>query len=922
MISRNILYELGGIDPLIVARAAPKEKTKKESKNKWLKWGALAACLCLIVCGVMFAMSRTNNDASDFLIENGVLVKYTGSEKNIVIPDRVVAIADYAFQKGGNASDIETVTLGKNVKNVGVMAFDSCTSLKAVYVSEKNDLLKTEGQAVLSGDGKQLIYLNATEGMEAYAVPNGVERIGSLAFVNSGLRELILPESVTVLDSLAVIFNDSLEKVILKGVTDLSARAFYNNVALKAVELPKAMVIGEAAFAGCTSLESIALPSAVEIQKDAFSNCQSLKTLSAPNVVTIGETAFYRCASLTSLTFPKVQSIEDAAFRSCSQLSTLQIQSVQRLGEWVIAETNVSVLILPNVTGGLNEFTFAPSAVELWGAAGSYLERFAKEYGYTFVEMKEFLDLPAGFSPVNDVMYVSVDAVNVRSVPEKGDNLVGVLTKDREVLRVATDGTWSMFLYTNGEYCFISNSCLSKTPSTVTPPATTDQTYGDFSYTEKGDYVIITKYNGSAADILVPSQIGGKPVEEIASNAFALVRATVKSIDAPSVKRISGTDCFLASCHNLVSLKMPALENLPSGALFECVSLSELDLKGLKEIGSEVFVCGTFTEFYVTDATTIADDAFVKSSIKTLHGAVGSHTQAWAEANGYGFVDIANDYQPTYPEATVDASELTYTQIYHGSLANGESFAPQGVGIAHDKTGKLYLYIEDWNAYLPTAFVQFEDFASDQIHTTYQTATVCDDYAWLIAPNGSGRQTQTLSVVRLDRSGNTAYGQIDLGQVRFLQSLYLTFTDAQNGKLIVSYSEQFQKCIVYETSDGGITWKQLGTQTLTSGNQHESILAGGFATNEIGFVSYRYFGEEQPAGRTYLTVDGGITWKTWNVILPENVIGNGYGETVEMQYRDGKIILTVAVQGGSFETPQYYCYSSLDQGITWTLEAL
>ena len=38
-------------------------------------------------------MSNTN----DFLIENGILTKYRGNKKNVVIPDGVTSIGDHAF---------------------------------------------------------------------------------------------------------------------------------------------------------------------------------------------------------------------------------------------------------------------------------------------------------------------------------------------------------------------------------------------------------------------------------------------------------------------------------------------------------------------------------------------------------------------------------------------------------------------------------------------------------------------------------------------------------------------------------------------------------------------------------------------------------------------------------------------------------
>lgn len=60
MTSKDLFRELGGIDPELIMKAAPAEKPKKKIlRNKWVKWGALAACFCLIVLGgVLHGMYR------------------------------------------------------------------------------------------------------------------------------------------------------------------------------------------------------------------------------------------------------------------------------------------------------------------------------------------------------------------------------------------------------------------------------------------------------------------------------------------------------------------------------------------------------------------------------------------------------------------------------------------------------------------------------------------------------------------------------------------------------------------------------------------------------------------------------------------------------------------------------------------------
>lgn len=75
MTSKNIYRSLGGLDPELIAKAAPAEKAQK--KNTWVKWGALAACLCLVI-GIAFrvAIGFIPNQATDIFRE-GTLVEIT-----------------------------------------------------------------------------------------------------------------------------------------------------------------------------------------------------------------------------------------------------------------------------------------------------------------------------------------------------------------------------------------------------------------------------------------------------------------------------------------------------------------------------------------------------------------------------------------------------------------------------------------------------------------------------------------------------------------------------------------------------------------------------------------------------------------------------------------------------------------------------
>ena len=72
------------------------------------------------MCSLPLKSPEKGEKKVDFEIENGVLKKYTGSGGNVVIPDGVTTIGDYAFW---NCSSLASITLPDSVTTIGNWAF-------------------------------------------------------------------------------------------------------------------------------------------------------------------------------------------------------------------------------------------------------------------------------------------------------------------------------------------------------------------------------------------------------------------------------------------------------------------------------------------------------------------------------------------------------------------------------------------------------------------------------------------------------------------------------------------------------------------------------------------------------------------------------------------------------------------------------
>lgn len=172
----------------------------------------------------------------DFIVEDGVLVKYISKKKQVVIPDGVTAIANSVFS---GRADITSVIVPEGVKSIGRRAFENCFALKTV------------------------------------SLPQSLEEIGGYAFVDCHeLKSIYLSDHITVIPDSCFSECYALNNVTLPSkLTSIDAFAFKNCRSFTNIVIPDGVTsIGFTAFASCDALKTIYIPETVTEMPDNFMN--------------------------------------------------------------------------------------------------------------------------------------------------------------------------------------------------------------------------------------------------------------------------------------------------------------------------------------------------------------------------------------------------------------------------------------------------------------------------------------------------------------------------------------------------------------------------------------------------------------------------------------------------------------------------
>lgn len=225
-----------------------------------------------------------------------------------------LATAEISQYHGHNSKNviIPSTIDGKNIVGIGKDAFQHCTTIEYLRISEGIRYIEDGAFSDCSALKNCLLPQSLIRlGSELNTLPNPAG-----VFEHTALEHIILPEAIRYIG-----------KCVFRNCSKLKSASILSSIEY----LP------EEAFLGCERLTAIELPNTVKIISNrAFAFCEKLQRIALPpNVKSLGEMTFLGCTSLNMIRLNVgLTSIRQGAFLSCTSLKEIHIPStVTRFGE-------------------------------------------------------------------------------------------------------------------------------------------------------------------------------------------------------------------------------------------------------------------------------------------------------------------------------------------------------------------------------------------------------------------------------------------------------------------------------------------------------------------------------------------------------------------------------------------------------------
>jgi hypothetical protein len=281
-------------------------------------------------------------------------------------------------------------------------------------------------------------------------------------------------------------------------------------------------------------------------------------------------------------------------------------------------------------------------------------------------------------------------------------------------------------IYSDGSSALLWSEEIEESLAQETPAS-------DFTIVQTDDGVTITGYKGTAAIIVIPHEIAGRPVTVIGERAFAGKELLTHVVIPNTVITIGGSAFFN---NKIVALTIPdSVVTIASGAFGKNTLYSVSIGKNIQTIGNFAFGQSSIVRLTIEGSPRIEANAFQSRVLRRITFA---NTVFMERGGGLPFPSINGGYPSSYPEGTYTA-------------ANG--FRLEGVenpGVAYLSFGGYKPYIEGSKFSGPSYSIT--SWTIDGINLHPFDYTIKDSTT--VIP---GVRTITINIDRGSRSTNTTH---------------------------------------------------------------------------------------------------------------------------------------------------------------------
>ncbi len=201
---------------------------------------------------------------NEFIIENGILKEYIGPGGDVIVPEGVKGIGNYAFY---GRREVTSIAIPNSVTFIGEEVFWACDKLSNLVIPDS-----------VTSIGK-----SAFRGCYFWADENGFVIFKNVLYDYVGPGgDVIIPENVCCIGDRAFYNMLNISSVRISGsVVEIGKEAFFACDGLQRVILLAGVkIIRECAFLGCRGLVQVIIPcSVIVIEKDAFCLCDNITDL-------------------------------------------------------------------------------------------------------------------------------------------------------------------------------------------------------------------------------------------------------------------------------------------------------------------------------------------------------------------------------------------------------------------------------------------------------------------------------------------------------------------------------------------------------------------------------------------------------------------------------------------------------------------